>query len=241
MQPCSGLSTSTYSLRLAAGALMFASTYVIDELFQDLKTLAGDGGTVADGDGFFVLDDLPERFARHYGARFAHKFLVATVSITGRLSAQQWAPLASVAEALALHLVVERAKWVLIDHEILADGQVRNLYADFQDAAFDDIDHELLYQAQADGFEDDDDLNAQLGLAVAEVAKRLRVSARWLGNQCRSGLVEHVFLARKRSFTEDQVQKLLDAYTVTTPKQAARDKSTRRIAARVRRDRTGLR
>jgi hypothetical protein len=153
---------------------MFASTYVIDELFEDLKALAGDGGTVADGDGFFVLDDLPERFARHYGARFAHKFLVATVSITGRLAAEQWAPPASVAEALALHLVVERAKWVLVDHEIVADGQVADLYADFQDAAFDDVDHELLYQAQADGFEDDDDLNAQLGLADMRVGSWFR-------------------------------------------------------------------
>jgi hypothetical protein len=77
--------------------------------------------------------------------------------------------------------------------------------------------------------------------SVADVAKRLRVSARWLGNQCRSGLVEHVFLARKRSFTEEQVQKLLDTYTVTPPKQTARDKSAKRIAARVQRDRTGLR
>jgi hypothetical protein len=151
--------------RPAAGALIFASSYLIDELFQDIRSLAEKGGAVADSDGFFVLEDLPRRFAHHYDGRFAHKFLVATVSITGRLSAEQWAPPASVAEALALRLVVERAKFLLVDHGIVPKERVRNLYADFEDAAFDDTDHELLYSAAADGFEDDEALSAGLGLA----------------------------------------------------------------------------
>ncbi|BEL12816.1 hypothetical protein Q0Z83_110070 [Actinoplanes sichuanensis] len=150
---------------LAAGALVLASTYVIDELFEDLRTLAENGGTVADNDGFLVLEDLPPRFAHHYDGRFARKFLVATVAITGRLSAEQWSSPASVAEALALHVVTERAKYLLIDHGFVTKEQVRDFYSGFQDAAFDDVDHELLYQGNADGFEEDDDISTQLGLA----------------------------------------------------------------------------
>lgn len=160
--------------RPAAGALIFASTYLIDELFQDIRTLIEKGGTVADSDRLFVLEDLPKNFARHYDARFAHKFLVATVTITGRLSAEQWAPPASVAEALALRLVIERAKFLLVDHEIVTKEQAGNLYADFEDAAFDDTDHELFYSPRADGFENDEGLSAQLGFADMRIESWFR-------------------------------------------------------------------
>jgi hypothetical protein len=149
---------------LAAGALIFATTMVIDELFQDIQVLAEDHGTVADSDGFFLaLDELPERFAHHYNGRFAHQFLVATVRITGRLSDDEWAPPASVAEALALHLVVERARNLLVEHEVLDEDDARHLYSGFEEAAFDDVDHEWLYQHDLDGFEDDPDFAAQFG------------------------------------------------------------------------------
>lgn len=66
--------------KLAAGALIFACTLVIDELFQDIATLAKSKSAVADTDDvFMVLDDLPERFAQHYTGRFARQFLVAAV------------------------------------------------------------------------------------------------------------------------------------------------------------------
>jgi hypothetical protein len=150
---------------LAAGALVFASTLVIDELFQDLETLADDNnGTVADSDGvFFVLEDLPERFAHHYNGRFARQFLVATVMVTGRLSDDDWASPASVGEALALHVVVERARDLLVEHDLLDEEAVRQLYDGFEQAAFDDVDHEWLYRHDLDGFEDDLEFKAHLG------------------------------------------------------------------------------
>jgi hypothetical protein len=149
---------------LAAGALIFATTMVIDELFQDIKTLSADNGTVADSDGvFLVLEDLPPRFAHHYNGRFAHQFLVATVMVTGRLSAEEWASPASVGETLALHLVVGRARDLLEQHDVLDGQALRHLYNEFEEAAFDDLDHEWLYQAELDGFEDDADFKAQLG------------------------------------------------------------------------------
>jgi hypothetical protein len=150
--------------KLAAGALIFASSLVIDELFQDIKTLAESSGSVADSDDvFMVLDDLPERFAQHYTGRFARQFLVATVMITARLTADEWTPPASIAEALALHIVVENAKVLLESHNLLDDDvSLEYLYDGFDDAAYEDVDHELLYRHDLDGFEDDEDITSSL-------------------------------------------------------------------------------
>ncbi|MCA2218050.1 hypothetical protein [Jidongwangia harbinensis] len=149
---------------LAAGALIMAATQIIDELFQDIETLATDGGSVADSEGaYFVLEDLPQLFAHQYNGRFARNFHVATVMVTGRLSAEQWTPPASVGEALALHLVIQRAQHLLVDHELLDRDEARELYLGFEDAAFEDIDHEWLYRADMDGFENDKEFAARFG------------------------------------------------------------------------------
>ncbi|GIM93042.1 hypothetical protein [Paractinoplanes toevensis] len=138
--------------RLAAGALIVATTIVIDELFMDIEMLAV-GGDTAPGDrrDFLVLADLPERFASRYDARFARSFLVATVAVTARLSLDCWSAPASVGEALALSLVVERARNLLVEHEIVDAEAAGELYKGFEDAAFDDLDHQWLYHPQSDG------------------------------------------------------------------------------------------
>ncbi|MEU4214126.1 hypothetical protein [Actinoplanes sp. NPDC026623] len=150
---------------LAAGALVMAATSIIDELFQDIETLARDGGgSIADSEGaYFVLEDLPRRFAHQYNGRFARNFHVATVMITGRWSAEQWMPPASVGEALALFLVIRRAQYLLVDHGLVDREQARELYLGFEDAAFEDVDHEWLYRADMDGFENDEKFAARFG------------------------------------------------------------------------------
>jgi len=131
---------------LAAGALVLASTMLIDEAIEDIATLMQQGGTVAsNGDMFLALGELPPRFADGYDGRFARKFLVATVTVTGRLSAPQWEPPTCTAETLALHLVVRRAGDLLVDHGCLDEQQARSLYAGFEEAAFEDGDFERLY------------------------------------------------------------------------------------------------
>jgi hypothetical protein len=135
------------STRLLAGALVEAATLTIDLLFEDIMELGK--GTVAGGDSFLVLGELPERFADQYNGLFARKFLVALVAITGRLAAEQWSPPASTAEALALHVVIEQARCLLVDHEVVDQKEARDLYAEFEEAAFDDTDHQLLYGAMA--------------------------------------------------------------------------------------------
>jgi hypothetical protein len=161
---------------LAAGALITAATQIIDELFQDIESLArAGGGSVADSEGsYLVLDDLPQRFAHQYNGRFARSFHVAAVMITGRLSAEQWMPPASVGEALALHLVIQQAQYLLVDHEIYDQEQARRLYLGFEDAAFDDVDHEWLFRANMDGFENDEEFAVRFGLTDMRVESWFR-------------------------------------------------------------------
>jgi hypothetical protein len=83
--------------------------------------------------------------------------------ITGRMSDDEWVPPASVAEALALHVVVEQARNLLVEHDVCDEDEARHLYNGFEDAAFDDVDHEWLYRNDLDGFEDDPDFTAQFG------------------------------------------------------------------------------
>jgi excisionase family DNA binding protein len=49
---------------------------------------------------------------------------------------------------------------------------------------------------------------------VAEVAKRLGVSSRWLADECRAGRIEHIHIARRRRFTAEQVGALIAKHTV---------------------------
>lgn len=149
--------------RLAAGALIFAAGIVIDELFEDLDTLTDDGSTVADSGPFFVLDGLPPQFANRYDIRFVHKFLIAAVTVTARLTQPDWTTPACVAEALALHLVVGAARNLLDEHELLDEDALAYLYSGFDDAAYDDVDHEWLYQPEMDGFENDPEFTEKLG------------------------------------------------------------------------------
>ena len=143
-----GGATADDSVRLAAGALVAASTFTIDLLLEDIAALS-DGAVAGSGDVFFVLDALPERFADQYNGRFARRFLAATIMITGRLTAEQWSPPASHAEALALQIVIEQARNLLIDHGVVDEDEARDLYAGFEDAAFDDTDHEWFYETKA--------------------------------------------------------------------------------------------
>ncbi|MEU4244012.1 helix-turn-helix domain-containing protein [Actinoplanes sp. NPDC026619] len=77
----------------------------------------------------------------------------------------------------------------------------------------------------------------ELYFSVEQVARQLKVSARWLADQCREGRVEHVHIARKRKFTRAQVQKLLDTHTVQPAKVADQERGYERAVRRVQRDR----
>lgn len=73
-------------------------------------------------------------------------------------------------------------------------------------------------------------LPTKLHYTPEEIAPLLGVSKRWLEDQCRSGAVTHVHIARKRRFTADQVVALLEQHTVRPPRDVMRDRQRDRIA-----------
>ncbi|WP_203820536.1 hypothetical protein [Paractinoplanes ferrugineus] len=81
------------------------------------------------------------------------------------------------------------------------------------------------------------DADQDLYFSVEQVAAKLKVSARWLADQCRDGRVEHVHLARKRKFTPAQVQKLLDSHTVKPAEVREQERGHERAVQRVLRER----
>ena len=135
---------------------------VLDHLFMDLQTLATEhhGASVADLDdaAFFVLHELPSRYAHRYDALFVQEFIVATVDVTRRFTAG-WEPLACVAQELALRMILNGAEFQLELAEVkLSDGW----RAEIEDALFEDLDHEMLFDASLDGIEDDSEQLAEL-------------------------------------------------------------------------------
>jgi hypothetical protein len=65
---------------------------------------------------------------------------------------------------------------------------------------------------------------------VGQVAKMLGVSPRWLADRCRAEEVDHVYMARKRKFTPEQVKQVLAQYTVKGPDREAEQRELERIA-----------
>lgn len=129
-------------LLLLKGMLFHAARFLIDQLFEDLRTLNGlDQITAADIDNTGALSGLPPRFADLYTVQFTEKFLVSTVEVSHRLT-RGWHPLATVAEELALRLLLDQTESSASTFGIpLPDGWRPEL----EDALFEDTDHEILY------------------------------------------------------------------------------------------------
>lgn len=64
---------------------------------------------------------------------------------------------------------------------------------------------------------------------VDEVAKLLRVSARWLADQCRAERIEHVHVARQRRFTGPQVDALIVMLTIRPIERSTADRTRERV------------
>ena len=160
--------------KYAAGALFQASVVVLDHLFMDLQTLAVEhhGASVADLDdaAFFVLHELPGRYAHRYDALFIQEFIVATVDVTRRFTSG-WEPLSCVAQELALRMILNGAEFQLELAEVkLSEGWRSTI----EDALFEDLDHEMLFDASLDGIEDDSESLAELRSAPLAFADWFR-------------------------------------------------------------------
>ncbi|MBK1784870.1 hypothetical protein [Prauserella cavernicola] len=131
--------------RYVAGALAHGLEMVIDELFGDIQLLEDEDTTADEVDVLWVLDELPQQYADRYTALFAKQFLVATVILGHRLTQPEWTAPASMAEALALHIAKSRAELELDLAEAMAEDRVAEILALFDDKAFEDGEHEALY------------------------------------------------------------------------------------------------
>lgn len=135
--------------RVAAGALVRAGNILLACLFEDTARLLTEVDSVADApDQMIVLDDLPPAFAHLYTHAFAERFLIATADVVAALHRPEWQPPASIAERLALHLLIKTARASLEMAEVIDWADSDAIYEPLRDAAFADRDHELLYDLE---------------------------------------------------------------------------------------------
>ena len=112
-----------------------------------------------DGEDSLLADLLPRTYTLRYNEGFLRMWFVTVLTVGYKL-AQPEPPIPLVsctAEELALRALIEEAKEVLEQEGTEAD------FGLFEDEAFQDADHEFLFQPEADGIEDSAE-GARLGI-----------------------------------------------------------------------------
>ncbi|MFC9390071.1 hypothetical protein [Streptomyces venezuelae] len=143
------------AVELAAGALVYASDVLIDELYDDVQTLADEATTVADcGSELWHLDALPPRYAGTYDELFARRFLVTAIALTTRFTDGSFQRLGCLAEELVLKLLVEQAHATL-DLYGLLDHATAEALDRFADGVYEDRDFEWLYDDSTEDAHED--------------------------------------------------------------------------------------
>jgi len=135
-------------------ALYEANTILIDEVLEDLTDLRAGTGFEHLG----IADYLPPRYLTRYDDEFLRRFLMCLTSVGLKLRLPGFHPLGCVAEELALHAMIERAR------ELLEEDGEEDDYSAWEDYAFEDADFELLYDDVMDGIEESP-VGRRLGMA----------------------------------------------------------------------------
>ncbi|MEU4872691.1 hypothetical protein [Streptomyces sp. NPDC021608] len=149
------------SARLAAGALVYATDVLVEELFEDIQVLTQEDATVAECEGpLWHLERLPDRYALQYDAPFARRFLVTVIALTTRFTDGSFRRLHCVAEEIALRFLLNQATTTLELHGLL-DDEVSAALDAFTDHVYEayetygglthDLTHEWLHDETADG------------------------------------------------------------------------------------------
>ncbi|SDD71384.1 hypothetical protein [Actinokineospora iranica] len=160
---------SEEAARLVAGALVQGMEILTDELFADVQELEDAESSASEVEALSVLNQLPQRYAEHYGALFAKQFLVVTAILGYRLSQPEWTPPLCTAEALALHVLKTEASVQLDLAGLLDELPLKEIFAAFDERVFADLDHERLYDLEGEeGGEDEIDLLGTPGLDFDE-------------------------------------------------------------------------
>ncbi|WP_068758277.1 hypothetical protein [Thermobifida cellulosilytica] len=157
---------------LAAGALVDRASVLTEELLMDIMTLDEEAEsldkdesnwTADDSEGLFVLHDLPVRYRHHYDVGFAKRFLVASAVVYSRLTSPPWVPPASTAESLALHILIENAKDLLVSFAAVDPDDVTAMFAVFESRAHSRHDYAWLYLEDLDAADPNDSSADPLG------------------------------------------------------------------------------
>jgi hypothetical protein len=153
---------SLFQAKLLAGALWEASAVLIDQLFEDVAELRSlEEVTGRDIAETYVLSGLPRRHADKYDVRFAQRFLVIASDMAAAL-VRGWTHPSCVAQELAVRCLLDQVEVIQDLYGLdLEDGWRGRV----EEYLLEDTDSEMLYQNAMDGFEDDVELNMQLGLA----------------------------------------------------------------------------
>ncbi|HSA50013.1 MAG TPA: hypothetical protein VLH10_07860 [Yinghuangia sp.] len=134
---------------LAAGAVVAAVDQLTDELFFDLVQLSRDenAASAADVAGLLAVGLLPEEFADQYTPAFVRRFILTTASVVERLMSSSRLGLASVAEELALRLLLDDAVGILEMHDLHEETELA--LDTFKTTVYDTDNHDRLYRADA--------------------------------------------------------------------------------------------
>ncbi|WP_329284404.1 hypothetical protein [Streptomyces sp. NBC_00691] len=135
---------------LAAGALVYASEVLIDELYDDVQTLADEETNVAECRAeLWHLAELPPRYGLAYDELFARRFLVTAIALTTRFTDGSFRRLGCLAEELVLRLLLQQAHSTLDLYGILGDDVAEALER-FAGQVYEDMDFEWLYDDARD-------------------------------------------------------------------------------------------
>ncbi len=103
-----------------------------------------------------MLHDLPTRYAGHYTALFAKKFLITAAVLGYRLALPDWDGPLNTAEVLAIRLAEAAARNQLEAAGVGDELPLDEMFETFEEYAFADLDIDELL-AQDDEAEDDED------------------------------------------------------------------------------------
>lgn len=133
--------------QIAAGALMQAGNTVLSSLFEDTARLLTEQESVAaDPDRMIILGKLPGAFAHVYNFAFAERFVIVTANTVGALHQPKWISPCTIAERLALHVLITVARSYLITTAITDWSGSHEVYEPFRAAVSPDRDYELRYE-----------------------------------------------------------------------------------------------
>lgn len=150
-------SVSEDDAMLVAGAVIVGLELLTDELFIDVQTLEESGTPASEHEVLWALHELPTRYAGHYSALFAKKFLITTAVLGYRLAQPDWEGPLNTAEVLAIRLVEAAARNQLAAAGI-EDLPLDEMFEAFEEYAFGDLDVDEMIEP-SDAPEDDDDID----------------------------------------------------------------------------------